>query len=75
MNRIGIISAMWVEAEKLHQAMEPHTVTVYEYNSMRFYEGALCGCPVVLSTCGVGKVNAAIYTQLLLDRFHVDRLI
>ncbi len=75
MNRIGILSAMWVEAENLYQAMEPDTVTIYEYNSMRFYDGVLCGCPVVLSTCGVGKINAAIYTQLMLDRFHVDRLI
>ena len=54
MRKTGIISAMWVEAEKLHMAMEQDTVEEYEYNGMKFYGGKLCGCDVVLSTCGVG---------------------
>ena len=69
MRKTGIISAMWVEAEKLHMAMEQDTVKEYEYNGMKFYEGRLCGCDVVLSICGVGKINAAIYTQLMIDKF------
>ncbi len=73
MNRIGILSAMWVEAELLASAME--NVKTSEYNGMKYYEGTLCGHPTVLSTCGVGKINAAIYTQLMLDRFGVDRLL
>lgn len=75
MKKTGIISAMWVEAEKLHRAMEPDTVEEYEYNGMKFYEGKLCGCDVVLSTCGVGKINAAVYTQLMIDKFEPDEII
>ena len=75
MKKTGIISAMWVEAEKLHKAMEPDTVEEYEYNGMKFYEGKLCGCDVVLSTCGVGKINAAVYTQLMIDKFGPDEII
>ena len=75
MKKTGIISAMWVEAEKLHKAMEQDTVKEYEYNGMKFYEGRLCGCDVVLSTCGVGKINAAIYTQLMIDKFAPDEII
>lgn len=41
MRKTGIISAMWVEAEKLHMAMEQDTVKEYEYNGMKFYEGRL----------------------------------
>ena len=33
MRKTGIISAMWVEAEKLHMAMEQDTVKEYEYRS------------------------------------------
>ena len=75
MKKTAIISAMWVEAEKLHMAMEQDTVEEYEYNGMKFYEGKLCGCDVVLSTCGVGKINAAIYTQLMIDKFAPDEII
>lgn len=75
MKKTGIISAMWVEAEKLHKAMEPDTVEEYEYNGMKFYEGKLCGCDVVLSTCGIGKINAAVYTQLMIDKFGPDEII
>ena len=41
MRKTGIISAMWVEAEKLHMAMEQDTVKEYEYNGMKFYEGRM----------------------------------
>lgn len=67
MEKIGIISAMWIEAEKLHAEMTE--VKEYAYNGMTFYDGYLGECAVVLSTCGVGKINAAIYTQLMIDKF------
>ena len=73
MKKTGIISAMWVEANLLAEAMD--NVKIIEYNGMKFYDGLLCGCPVTLSTCGVGKINAAIYTQLMIDRFNIGRLI
>ncbi len=73
MKKTGIISAMWVEAKLLAEAMD--NVKITEYNGMKFYDGLLCGHSVILSTCGVGKLNAAIYTQLMIDRFNIGRLI
>ena len=73
MKKIGILSAMWVEAELLAEAMQ--NVRVSEYSGMKYYEGMLGGCAAVLSTCGVGKINAAIYTQQMIDRFSVDALL
>lgn len=40
-----------------------------------FYVGTLHGCSVVLCQSGVGKVNAAVTTQLLADRFQVTHLV
>lgn len=39
------------------------------------YEGTFAGVPVVLTCCGVGKTNAAMASQMLIDRFGVDTLI
>ena len=70
---IGIISAMWVEAERLHAEME--NVTVYEYAGMKYYKGMLRGKEVVLSVSGIGKVNASIYTQIMIDKFSPSAII
>lgn len=67
MKKLAVVSAMWIEAEKLHEAMTD--VKEFCYNDMKFFDGFLEGCPLVLTTCGVGKINAAIYTQLLIDKF------
>ena len=42
---------------------------------MEFCRGILCGKDVVVVRSGIGKVNAAICTQILIDCFHVDLLI
>ena len=42
---------------------------------LKFYEGKLEGVDVVAFYSGVGKVNAAIGAQLLVDHFHVDAVI
>lgn len=40
-----------------------------------FHTGNLCGKPVVLVVCGIGKVNAALATTLLIERFGADCVI
>jgi adenosylhomocysteine nucleosidase len=40
-----------------------------------YYEGELEGKSVVLCKSGVGKVNAAITTQMLIDQFQADQVI
>lgn len=73
MKKFGIICATWVEAQLLHDRMEEVRET--EYSGMKYYEGRIENANVVLCTCGVGKVNAALYTQILIDRFGVDAIV
>lgn len=73
MRNIGIIGAMDLEIKLIRDSMEAikHTKAA----GFDFYSGSLAGKPVVLTCCGVGKVNAAACTQLLVDRYHVDCII
>lgn len=69
----GIIGAMVEEVEILRDKMEiEKTETVA---GMEFYKGTLDGENIVLVQSGVGKVNAAACTQVLVDHFGVDYLI
>ncbi len=73
MIKIGIIGAMELEVEQLKAAMyADHVVTVA---GMEFHEGALNGADVVVVRSGVGKVSAAMCTQILADHFHVTHVI
>ena len=73
MTKLGIIGAMAVEIETLKENMVGLTVTTR--TGMEFYEGTLEGLPVVVVQCGIGKVNAAICTQVLCDCFGVTHLV
>ena len=71
--RIGIIGAMSVETEGLIAEMtnkKTHTVSGVTYT-----EGKLCGHDVVVATCGVGKVFAAICAEAMILRFGVSALL
>ena len=70
---IGIIGAMEIEVQSLKEALEDRKVT--SAASVDFYEGTLFGKRVVVARSGIGKVNAAVCTQILADRFHVDAVI
>lgn len=70
---IGIIGAMEKEVAILKEKMEISEVV--EKASMTFCKGMLCGKEVVVVRSGIGKVNAAICAQILVDRFGVDLLI
>lgn len=70
---IGIIGAMEEEVAALKEAMEiQETVTKA---SMVFCKGILYGKEVVVVRSGIGKVNAGICAQILVDTFGVDVLI
>ncbi len=73
MKKLGIIGAMAVEIAALKENMEGITVT--NKAGMEFYEGRLKGLEVVLVQCGIGKINAAICTQVLIDCFGVTHLV
>ncbi|SEQ75071.1 adenosylhomocysteine nucleosidase [Amphritea atlantica] len=65
--KIGIIGAMDEEVELLKQTLEgrqEHTIADYS-----LYTGTMHGIQVVLLKSGIGKVNAAIGTTLMLQEF------
>ena len=73
MKYIGIIGAMEQEVSQLKESMRE--VRVLCKASMEFYEGTLGGKKVVVVRSGVGKVNAAICAQILVDHFVVGAII
>lgn len=70
---IGIIGAMEEEVAALKEAMDIEEVK--EIAAMSFCRGTLLGKPVVVVRSGIGKVNAGICAQILVDAFGVDVLI
>lgn len=71
--RIGLIGAMESEIEHLTDAMVAESA--YYFGGMNFVSGTLHGLPVVVCSCGVGKVNAALCVQILADRFNVSHVV
>lgn len=73
MKKIGIIGAMEVEIASLKSAMK--VSRMLKKAQMEFLEGELEGCQAVVVRSGIGKVNAAVCTQILVDEFGVDGVI
>ena len=70
---IGLIGAM---AEEISLFRENMRVTdIHRHARMEYVCGCLCEQDVVLLQSGVGKVNATIGTQIMIDRFDVDLII
>lgn len=62
--------------EEVSQLVEKMQVEeVYEKACMKFYRGKLKNRDVVIVRSGIGKVNAAICSQILCDHFKVDGII
>ncbi|MBQ3546550.1 MAG: 5'-methylthioadenosine/adenosylhomocysteine nucleosidase [Lachnospiraceae bacterium] len=70
---IGIIGAMDEEVNNLKELITD--VQVSTVASMDFYQGKLSGNDVVVVRSGIGKVNAAICAQILIDKFDVSVII
>ncbi|MGG1637903.1 5'-methylthioadenosine/S-adenosylhomocysteine nucleosidase [Paenibacillus sp. FSL A5-0031] len=64
-NKIGIIGAMAEEIELLHEHV--NVVSEVTKAGITYYEGTLHGKTIIYCKSGVGKVNAAVCTQILLD--------
>ena len=71
--RVAIVSAFPQELEllrgKVQQAQQ------YRVNGVHFTTGVLQGKPVLVFASGISMVNAAMNTQLALDRFKVTHLL
>ena len=73
MKKIGIIGAMELEVEALKAELSVSRIE--KKAGMEFFEGTLNGAQVVIVRSGVGKVNAALCTQILADLFQVTHII
>ena len=73
MSLVGIIGAMEEEVALIKEWMtEVETLSIA---GCEFYQGKLDGKEVVLLQSGIGKVNAAISTTLLLSKFAPSKVI
>lgn len=71
--KVGLIGAMAEEIELIKDKLSDGSARMYA--GITFYEGTLDGASIVLCKSGVGKVNAAVCTQLLVDRFAVSHVV
>lgn len=73
MEKVGIIVAMEEELEQILNVMS--SAEEKEINGLNFKLGKIEKKNVVVIKCGVGKVNAARVTQILIDKFNVGYVI
>ena len=73
MKKIGIVAAMKVEIGLLLDQMSEKSRK--EYAGASFYEGKIAGCETVLVECGIGKVNSALHTQIMIDKYDVGMIL
>ncbi|WP_297506717.1 5'-methylthioadenosine/S-adenosylhomocysteine nucleosidase [uncultured Caulobacter sp.] len=71
--RVAVISAFPPEIGALSAATS--LTKTYEVNGVRFTTGQMEGKPVVVFLSGVSMVNAAMTTQMALDRFNITRIV
>ncbi|MCD9024251.1 5'-methylthioadenosine/adenosylhomocysteine nucleosidase [Cohnella silvisoli] len=70
---IGIMGAMQEEIELLLAQLDNRLTE--QHAGITYHRGEFQGKKVVLTRSGVGKVNAAVCTQILIDRFGADAII
>lgn len=71
--KIGIIGAMKEEIDLFHGQMQE--VTQSSKAGILFYEGSFLGRDVVLCKSGVGKVNAAVAAQVMIDAYGAEAVL
>lgn len=73
MKTIGVIGAMEEEIENIKPYID--IISTKNIVGLDFYMGKMCGNNVVLVRSGIGKVNASICSQVLIDLYAVDYII
>ena len=71
--KIGIIAAMQEEMQAIKKNMK--NVKEISYQDLTFYEGKIGSSVCILVKCGVGKVNAARTTQILIDKYELEYVV
>ena len=72
--RIAIIGAMEEETREIEQFLT-HVEKRKGKAGLTFMEGEYGGLSIVAVRCGIGKVNAALCTQILLDQYDPELVI
>lgn len=70
---IGIICALKIEVEGIQKMMTD--ASTKEYARISFTKGTIGKHQVVAVECGIGKVNAAVCAQVMIDLFKPDVII
>ncbi|NLP26748.1 MAG: 5'-methylthioadenosine/adenosylhomocysteine nucleosidase [Clostridiales bacterium] len=73
MKTIGIIGAMPSEIADIRRVL--NGAKVENYSGFDFYINEINEKRVINVCCGIAKVNAAICTQVMIDRFNTDAII
>ena len=73
MQNYGIIAAMQEEMQEIQKLMK--NISNKEIYGLNFIEGKISDKTIILVEAGVGKVNAARTTQILIDKFDIDAVI
>lgn len=73
MKKVGIIAAVTEEVEAIKQRVK--NIKESTLLGLNIIEGRLGKSEVILVKCGVGKVNAARTTQILIDKFDIEYII
>ena len=71
--KLGIIGAMQIEIENLKPSIQNQKTSTI--SGVNFVEGEINGVPVVAAVSGIGKVFAAICTEIMVLHFGVDHVI
>lgn len=70
---IGIICALSIEVEGIAKLLDNKKEETFA--KMKYIYGTVNGKEVVMTECGIGKVNAAMSTQIMIDKFSPDVII
>lgn len=73
MKKIGIIAAMNEEMQEIKNIMT--NIKENKIYNLNFFEGNIFSKECVLVECGIGKVNAARTTQILIDNYDIEYVV
>lgn len=73
MKKIGIIAAMNEEMQEIKLKM--NDIKENKISNLIFFEGKILNHECVLVECGIGKVNAARTTQIMIDNYEIEFVI
>ena len=72
-NKYGIIAAMKEEMQEIKKIMQE--IEEIKIKELIFFRGKINNNNVILVEAGIGKVNAARVTQLMIDKFEIEKII